>query len=1137
MRNSIKKYKLFAIFILFTSFSINLIASTATTAYSPKDITKKAVMQNLKYCYDNDGITEKFNSIGDYKGKDSLYKSNVGGDELPLPSSSNGAYHDLGDNTVRCQDLVKGYDTAAGGKIEDAFTMMGHPAPASGSSDTGTWLTTYAGYKQEAGSAGEKGGCVKFWFKYTHKTPLTNEVTEDKSTDQICVDKLSSGGKIDSEPYLKSDGGWRSVKFKVAGGYDQTTKALMVQNGNVQILKSFGGYGVPNWREISYSGKTWDAFVSEIVAEVPNSLLIYNENECRNARSTNCADHKTTFDRSEKFEGEEAGQSSASYSLDSNAGDKVVKALTNDSYTYVVSDQEQVHLYMYYFATLLGTEVTCGITAEQASGNGYDGPIKWFKSGEKTVSSDCYVTKKGKTGENLNGLTSYNGGTFKFKSTNYDDLYNYFKTLAITELDDPSGSTTGEPETEDGDTEGEERDPDCHTKGGALGWIVCPIIEQSTDMIQNVYTDWIQPYLSIDAVLFDTSETGGQAIHQIWSLFQGFANLAFVILFLVVIFSQLTGVGIDNYGIKKILPKLIIGAVLINMSYIICQLAVDISNILGRAIASMFQQFASEINNKLTGVSVNLYPDQVQNPVEGQFATIGNDNGNGTIVLVIVLIVGLLGLGIFLAAGPAFFIPVLLAVISVAIGMFFLFALLALRQAVAVILVVVSPMAFAAYMLPNTKKIFDKWSQAFKGMLIAYPIASALVFGGDLVSKILLVASGSTTITSLGLLLSAAVVAIAPIFFIPSVIRKSMGALSGIANVLQNGQQKATKRLGEGASNRIKNSGIQRTINQRNERRRAGINSKGKLTTRGKLQNILPRFAGGRANLAEARQQALGYVSADNTNRRMLTTAGVAAASAGITAKAAQQEVNDEITNMAKDTKNYNVDVMESELAGYLAQDSLSPKNETRVKALMTKLSQSGGDGNKRLINLMSGKNGNNVSDAGKKLFAKYATNTDIANSMGNKDAYMAQYLRDTQAGYTNKSFKEWLDETNTNGRGEGVSNAQFVATKQLDDDERLMQQSGDSLERTVNGGWVRQDRAQRILDNDNINKKQDQIDKLEKTGARMQTKVNANDSDTSNGSGADNGSGSGTGSGSGSGGSDPNPPHNHGEGSGRNAT
>jgi hypothetical protein len=69
------------------------------------------------------------------------------------------------------------------------------------------------------------------------------------------------------------------------------------------------------------------------------------------------------------------------------------------------------------------------------------------------------------------------------------------------------------------------------------------------------------------------------------------------------------------------------------------------------------------------------------------------------------------------------------------------------------------------------------------------------------------------------------------------------------------------------------------------------------------------------------------------------------------------------------------------------------------------------------------------------------------------------------------------------------MSNEEFVATKQLDDDEHLMRQSGDSLKQTMLiHGAVTQDRAQRILDNDNINKKQSQIDELEKTGAKMRT-------------------------------------------------
>ena len=231
-------------------------------------------------------------------------------------------------------------------------------------------------------------------------------------------------------------------------------------------------------------------------------------------------------------------------------------------------------------------------------------------------------------------------------------------------------------------------------------------------------------------MLFDTNSEGGAAVRSIWGVFQGFANLAFVIIFLFVIFSQLTGVGIDNYGIKKILPKLIIGAVLINVSYIICQLSVDVSNILGRAVKGLFENMSATIGDSLSRVTVNLNPSMAP-PVPNKF-----DSGT----LIIVGIASVLGIGAFVSAGFAIIIPALVALLSIVIGVLFLFIMLSLRQAIAVILVVISPLAFAAYILPNTKKsIFNKWYEAFKCMLIAYSICSALVYGGDFVSKILII--------------------------------------------------------------------------------------------------------------------------------------------------------------------------------------------------------------------------------------------------------------------------------------------------------------------------------------------------------------------------------------------------------------
>ena len=63
-----------------------------------------------------------------------------------------------------------------------------------------------------------------------------------------------------------------------------------------------------------------------------------------------------------------------------------------------------------------------------------------------------------------------------------------------------------------------------------------------------------------------------------------FANIIFIIGFLIIVFSQLTSFGVSNYGIKRLLPKIIIAAILVNVSFYICAIAVDLSNILGNSL-------------------------------------------------------------------------------------------------------------------------------------------------------------------------------------------------------------------------------------------------------------------------------------------------------------------------------------------------------------------------------------------------------------------------------------------------------------------------------------------------------------------------------------------------------------------------
>ena len=48
------------------------------------------------------------------------------------------------------------------------------------------------------------------------------------------------------------------------------------------------------------------------------------------------------------------------------------------------------------------------------------------------------------------------------------------------------------------------------------------------------------------------------------------------------------------------------------------------------------------------------------------------------------------------------------------------------RQIALMALVIISPVAFAMYMLPNTKELADKWKDMFVRLLIVYPMFTAV---------------------------------------------------------------------------------------------------------------------------------------------------------------------------------------------------------------------------------------------------------------------------------------------------------------------------------------------------------------------------------------------------------------------------
>ena len=375
---------------------------------------------------------------------------------------------------------------------------------------------------------------------------------------------------------------------------------------------------------------------------------------------------------------------------------------------------------------------------------------------------------------------------------------------------------------------------------GALAWMVCPALEWAGNASNFLYESFIEPALRVEPRLFADEKGQPTGIQNGWKTFRDIANVFFIVLLMAVIFSQLTGVGIDNYGIKKVLPKLIVAAVMINLSFWICTALVDISNIVGNAFQGLFDGLGNGLN---PSVAINNTENNQPVPV----------NVTGAYFSAAILY-GIAGVGTILATvavNPALLLTLGVSALGVIISMFFLFVLLSAREAAIVVLTVISPIAVVCYMLPNTKTLFDKWWKFFKGLLLVYPIAGLLVGGGNYVAKLLLSVQGTSTVGSGAketfFTFTAMIAGIVPVFFIPTVLKSAFAAMGNIGSKLAGLGTMASK----GAQGKIRNTegykNAQKAGLERKNRIKAGLDKDGNETRRGAIRRRLASTRAGKA--------------------------------------------------------------------------------------------------------------------------------------------------------------------------------------------------------------------------------------------------------------------------------------------------
>ena len=284
---------------------------------------------------------------------------------------------------------------------------------------------------------------------------------------------------------------------------------------------------------------------------------------------------------------------------------------------------------------------------------------------------------------------------------------------------------TADDSTQAADTSGSDTSNEVSCAIDKIGWILCPLIEKAGVVGDQAFQLLSKNFLATEPELVArfNGRGGDSGTYMAWELARNIANLMFIAAFLIIILSQVTGRGLDNYGIKKLLPKLIIAALAVNLSYYICQLMVDLTNVMGYEIQNFLVQAAAQVTHN------------VVLPVNTGFTS--TQTSNGTLGVTATYVLGAVGVVWFL-------LPVLfLGVSTVVITCLVIVAILLMRKAFIVLLVVASPIAFVMYLLPNTEKYFQKWMNMFWQLLLVFPTIALLFGGGQLASAIVLVAGSN----------------------------------------------------------------------------------------------------------------------------------------------------------------------------------------------------------------------------------------------------------------------------------------------------------------------------------------------------------------------------------------------------------
>ena len=292
-----------------------------------------------------------------------------------------------------------------------------------------------------------------------------------------------------------------------------------------------------------------------------------------------------------------------------------------------------------------------------------------------------------------------------------------------------------------------------------LGNAAADLLSRLVDLILGL----LATLLKLGAAVFEVmlhlgfSKRGIDIAKIGWSVTRDVANLFFVVFMIIIAFGTI--LRIEQYGVKTLLPKLIIIALLINFSFVICSVIIDFSNITANFFVdridsalqgkSMTATFVDSLNissimignygsclEKKTkdlaecaklrdAVSFRAFYDCNANVNEEYYLCAdkiddaikaAKSSWNG---ILSILISGIVGSIVILIAAFTFFAGAILLLIRVIVLWF---------------LIMIVPLVFVCYIMPALRSNWQKWWKTFLNWCIFAPVYAFFIWIAVIIS-------------------------------------------------------------------------------------------------------------------------------------------------------------------------------------------------------------------------------------------------------------------------------------------------------------------------------------------------------------------------------------------------------------------